>query len=383
MLPRVAIRLAKGALVLVALVLLAEGAGRLLLRVVAPEKYSLLQRVYTARDAWTKMVQGHPELGYTLRPDLDVSFPSEGRTIPIRTTTYGLADIGFRDLGMSPPFDVIAVGGSLTLCDDVPVEGCWLWQLGRATGQSIATLGVNGYSTTAAVRMLDVYGRRFQPRIVLAEVFPNDFKDDIVFAEWERSGSDDYWTWAAEIRGRGSWARWFGSYSMLYRAFDGMSRSWGRHIFRYQDENLDYVFRFDSWWLRVARDSEGDPGWPLVRQNLENYRRIAAEMGSELMIVVTPSKEQIHWDVARQFAPRPETLNPNAPTETIRNFCRDNGIRVCDLSEPLREEARQGIQLYQTISGHWNDAGGQAAARAVEKCMSDAGLLIARRDSAE
>lgn len=374
-LSRVARWLAKAALVLVAITLGAEIGGRLVLGVVAPEKYRILQRVYSARSAWTAMMQGHPYLGYTLKPDLDTSFPSEGRQIAIRTTTYGIADVGFRDLGMEPPFDAIAVGGSLTLCDDVPVAGCWLHHLGNATGLSIASLGVNGYSTTAATRMLDVYGRRFSPRLVLAEVFPNDFKDDLVFAEWERSGSDNYWTWAAELRGRGTVARWLGTYSLLYRGFDGATRAWGRHIHRYQEGALDFIFRFDSWWLRLAQDSHGDPGWPLVRGNLEQLQRIVAEMGSELLVVVAPSKEQVYWHVARQYAPGADRLDPDAPTRAIARFCRDNAIRVCDLSDPLRDEARRGTQLYHQISGHWNDTGGAVAARAVQKCMVDGGLV--------
>lgn len=362
------------ALCLVAIVVLAELGGRVVLRVAAPEKYRLLNRVYTARGAWTAMMQGHPHLGYALRPDLDTSFPSEGRAIPIRTTTYGLADIGFRDLGMQAPFDAIAVGGSLTLCDDVPVPGCWLRRLADDLGWSIASLGVNGYSTSAAVRMLDVYGRRFAPRMVFAEVFPNDFKDETVFAEWTQSGSANYWLWAAELRGRGRVARWLGAHSLIYRAYDGVSRAWGRHIYPYKQDGLDFVFRFDGWWLRLARDSRNDPGWPLVRANLADYRRIAAEMGSELMVVVAPSKEQVYWHLARQFAPDADQLDPDAPTRVITRFCRDNGIRVCDLTDPLRQEALRGTQLYHQISGHWNDAGGAAAARAVRACLAEYGV---------
>lgn len=371
---RLVTRLAKVAAVLIAVALCAELGARLVLRVAAPEKYRLLQRVYSARSAWTGMMQGHRDLGYTLRPNLDTLFPSEGRQIPIRTTTFGIVDdVGFRDIGTEPPFDAIAVGGSLTLCDDVPVEGCWVRHIADATGMSIATLGVNGYSTTAAVRMLDRYGRKFKPGLVIAEVFPNDFKDDVVFEEWQRSGTDNYWLWAAELRGRGPLARWLGAHSILYRATDGMRRAWGRHIFRYRDDNLDFVFRFDGWWLRLARNAEEDPGWPLVRESIEGFRRITEEMGSHLLIVVTPSKEQVYWEIARRFLPERDALDPNAPTRAVVEACRDYGVPVCDLTAPLRAEASRGKQLYHQISGHWNDAGGAAAAVAVENCLEDLG----------
>ena len=365
---------AKVAVVLIAIALCAEIGARGVLSVAAPEKYRLLQRVYSARSAWTRMMQGHPELGYALRPGLDTMFPSEGREIRIRTTTFGIVDdIGFRDIGTEPPFDAIAVGGSLTLCDDVPVEGCWVRQVADSTGLSIATLGVNGYSTTAAVRMLDRYGRRFAPSLVIAEVFPNDFKDDVVFEEWKASGTGNYWIWAAELRGRGAVARWLGAHSILYRAFDGLRRAWGRRIFPYRDDDLDFVFRFDGWWLRLARGSEADPGWPLVRESIGDFRRIATDMDSRLLVVVTPSKEQVYWEIARQFLPAAEALDPNAPTRAVVEACRDRDVAVCDLTAPLRAEARRGKQLYHQISGHWNDAGGAAAARAVHQCLSDLG----------
>lgn len=367
------------ATVVVVVALCAEFGTRAILSTFAPEKFELLQRVYSARDAWTRMMRGHAELGYTLRPGLDTLFPSEGRAIPIRTTTFGVTgDVGFRDIGTTPPFDVIAVGGSLTLCDDVPVAGCWLRHMADATGRSIGTLGVNGYSTRAAVRMLDTYGRRFTPRLVLAEVFPNDFKDDVVFEEWRSSGSDNYWIWAAELRGRGPLARWLGTHSILYRAVDGLRRSWGRHIYRYRDEQLDFIFRFDGWWLRLARDAASDPGLPLVRESLADFKRISAEMGSQLMVVVTPSKEQVYWEIARQFLPAAEAIDPNAPTRAIVELAREHGIPVCDLTAPLRAEAQRGKQLYHQISGHWNDAGGAAAARAAIECLERFGLTPQR-----
>jgi hypothetical protein len=371
---RIITGIAKVAALCLAVALGTEIAARAVLSVAAPEKYRLLQRVYSARSAWTRMMQGHSELGYALRPGLDTLFPSEGREIRMRTTTFGIVDdIGFRDIGTEPPFDAIAVGGSLTLCDDVPVEGCWVRQVADSTGRSIATLGVNGYSTRAAVRMLDLYGRKFAPQLVLAEVFPNDFKDEVVFEEWKRSGTDNYWIWAAELRGRGPVARWLGANSIVYRAIDGFRRSWTRRIFSYQDDDLDFVFRFDGWWLRLARDATADPGWPLIRDSIAEFRRIAAEMDSRLLVVVTPSKEQVYWDIARRFLPESDSLDPDAPTRAVVAACRENGVAVCDLTEPLRAEARRGKQLYHQISGHWNDAGGGAAARAVHACLEELG----------
>lgn len=46
-----------------------------------PAGFGLLDHVYTARSGWSRMIVGDPYLGYTLKPDLDMLFPSEGRSI--------------------------------------------------------------------------------------------------------------------------------------------------------------------------------------------------------------------------------------------------------------------------------------------------------------
>ncbi len=359
--------------------MIVEILSRFGLATLAPHRYELLQRVYSARSAWTDMMMGDAYLGYKLKPGLDVLFPSEGRAVPIRTTDHGLGDIGFRDIGTRPPFDVVAVGGSLTLCDDVPVEGCWLRQLSDDTGLSIATLGVNGYSTTAAARMLDRHGRRLKPRLVLAEVFPNDFKDDLVFANWLTSGTDNYWTWSAEQRGRGPMARWMAENSILYQAIDGLRRSWNRRIHAYRDERFDFVFRLDGWWLRLARSSNTDPGWPMVRESLLQFQRVSREIDSQLMVVVAPSKEQVYWELVRRFAPGADELDPDRPTRAVLDLCAEAGIAVCDLTPAMRAAADRGEQLYHRISGHWNDNGGRLAGAETARCLERLGFVAAAR----
>jgi hypothetical protein len=354
-------------------VLLCEALLWLTPRSLLPHEFRLLDRVYTARGAWQDMMTADPDLGYKLRPDLDILFPSEGRLVPIRTTSLGLGDIGFRDLGTRPPFTVVAVGDSFVLCDDVPVEACWVRQLADATGISMTTLGVNGYSNLAAGRVLAGYGRQLQPRLVLAGVFPNDFKDNVNFEEWTRSGSDNFWVWQGRRRGRGQFGRTLARYSMLFRIFDGATRARGRKIHRYQEGNLDFSFRFDRWWVELTKDAEHHAGFPLMQQALLRMRDDARAVGAELAVILFPTKEQVYWDIARRYAP--DDLDVDHPLAVVDEFCRTNGLHCCDLSEDLRAEARRGRQLYLRIRSHWNDEGNAAGARAIKRCLEEKGLL--------
>jgi len=339
-------------------------------RSLLPKEFGILDRVYDARGAWTSMMNGDDYLGYKLKPQLDLQFPSEGRSIEIRTTTHGLGDIGFRDIGTKAPFDAVAIGDSYTLCDDVSVEACWVKQVSDATGMSIATLGVNGYSTLAEARVLERYGRQLHPKLVLLGIFPNDFKDNVNFDEWTRSGTSNLWTWLGAKRGRGDFGRWLADHSTIYRMIDGAMRVRGRKIDKYQDQNLDFIFRVDRWWLDLAQDTENDPGWHLMQRAILDIKRTSDEMGAQLVVLLFPPKEQIYWEIAQRFAPGKEHLNVGHPLEVVRDFLHANGIGYCEFVEPLRAEAKRGRQLYHRISHHWNDDGNQVGAQVVIQCLA-------------
>jgi hypothetical protein len=343
-------------------------------RSLLPHEFRLLDRVYTARNAWENMMIGDDYLGYKLKPNLDVMFPSEGRLIPYRTTDHGFGDIGFREIGTKAPFDVVAVGDSYVLCDDVPAEACWLRHLYDDTGVSAATLGVNGYSTLAAERVLERYGPPLHPKLVLAGMYPNDFKDNVNFERWTHSGTSNFWVWLGDRRGRGQLGRSLAAYSMLYRMADGFMRTRGRRIYKYQGEGIDYVYRIDRWWLNLVKNAEGHPGFPLMLQSFHDMRSTCQEMGAEFAVLLFPTKEQIYWDSAGQFTEEKD-LNVDHPLEVVRAALERDGIHYCDLTDPLRQEAKKGKQLFHRINSHWNDEGNRVGARAIEQCLQVQGLL--------
>lgn len=358
-------------------VLLTELVLHYIPRSLLPRQFQLLDRVYSARSAWQEMMLGDAYLGYKLRPDLDIDFPSEGREIRMRTKSFGLGDIGFRDIGTEPPFAAVAVGDSFTLCDDVAVEHCWVRHLADASGVSIATLGVNGYSTIQAARVLDRYGRRFEPKLVLTGVFPNDFKDNVHFDGWTRSGSDNFWTWMGSRRGRSGLGNWLAEHSMVYRLLDGARRARGREIHNYRDEQFDYVFRLDRWWTQAVEELDRHPGLPLMEEALLEMERVSKEIGAHFVILLLPTKEQVHWDIVRRFTPDESGFDPDLPTNTIRAFAEEHGIPYCDLTQPLRAESAAGRQLYLRVSGHWNEAGNRFGAEVIADCLRRQGAMPA------
>jgi hypothetical protein len=360
--------MALGLLVAVALV---EAIPRLLPGLM-PSKVQAVQRIYSARSSWQDMMRGDADLGFVLQPGLDLSFPSEGREIAIRTADIGVDSIGYRDIGTQAPFDAIALGDSFTFCDDAPAETCWVKLLSDKTGYSIANLGVNGYSNLAEARLLERVGERLSPKLVLVGFFPNDFKDNVHFYNWTKSETDDYWTWMRRKR-RSDLSETLARNSILYRLIDAARRYGKRETYEYKDENVEFVFRADDWWRGVVARAGVTPTYELTEEAFLQLAKTTRRLNAKLVVLLFPFKEQVYWDIARRYDPDGETIDVagiDAPITAVREFLSDQKIAYCDLTGDLRAEARQGKQLYLRAGAHWTDAGNLVAARSIADCLA-------------
>lgn len=358
------------------LFLVAEASLRWIPRSWVPS-LKLIDRVYQARGGWNRMMAGDGYLGYHLRPGLALDFESEGRTLPIRTVAIQPGGaVGYRDLGTSPPFSMIAIGGSFAACDDVPDEACWVRKLGESKGVSAATLGVNGYSTEAAARLLERHGMSLKPKIVLVEIHPNDFRDNQNFDNWSASGDSDLWAWLGEHHGRTKTVKWLGESFALYRFVDGIQRGYERQLFPYRPtDEIDLLFRFDQWFVTVVTLGANHPGWPSMQKSLRAIRDTAEAGGARVVAILFPTKEQAYWDVVADRAPESVRGRVDTPIDLVAEFSANERIPVCDLREPFRTAALRPEQIYHRISAHMNDAGHRLTASAVGDCLLRLGLL--------
>jgi len=354
-------------------VVMIEAIPRLLPGVM-PKKLQAVQRLYDARNSWEGMMRGDRELGFVLQPGLDLRFPSEGREIGIRTSELSAAaarGIGFRDIGTSAPYQAIALGDSFTFCDDAPAETCWVRRLSEDLGISIATLGVNGYSNLAEARLLEKVLPSVGSKLVIVAFFPNDFKDNLHFHNWTKSGTDDYWTWMRRKR-RSDTSDMLARNSVLYRLVDAARRYRKRDTFEYKEGGLDFLFRADAWWRYVLERPGDTPGYHLTIEAFEDMAATTRRSGARLVVLLFPFKEQVYWDIAREYYADLANMNDvdiDAPVDAVRTALHARGIDTCNLVEDLRAEARERRQLYLKVGAHWTDEGNRAAADAIAKCL--------------
>lgn len=351
-----------------------------------PKKVQAVLRIYDARSSWESMMRGDRDLGFVLKPGLDLSFPSEGRRIPIRTKSLegGPAEIGIRDLGTKPPYEVVALGDSFTFGDDSTAEGSWVRLLSDELGMSTATLGVNGYSNMAEARML----RRMAPalpatKLVLVGFFPNDFKDNLHFRNWTDSGTDDYWTWQRRNR-RSDFSEALTDWSVTYRLVDAARRYGSRNTVEHHDGKLDFVFTGDAWWSTVIEKPGQTPGFHLAEDAFEDMKAVADGMGAKLVVLLFPFKEQVYWPVVRRYwkedadLGKLEEADIDAPFVALKRSLDTRGIAACDLTGPLRRESEKRGQLYLRAGAHWTEEGNAAAADSIAECLRGLGVVASK-----
>jgi hypothetical protein len=347
-----------------------------------PGKVQSVERLYKARTAWQNMMAGDQELGFVMKPDLDMHFPSEGREIELRTAGLGISaagdnDIGFRDIGTKAPYDVIALGDSFTFCDDSPAENCWVRVLSDRTGLSIATLGVNGYSNLAESRLLKKVGPELKPRVILVGFFQNDFKDNLHFENWTKSGSElDYWTWMSQKRRSGT-SDFLARNSFVYRLIDAARRYGKRETHEHKEDGLEFTFRADGWWRTVLDNPGQTPGFFLTERAFGEMKATSDQLGAKLVVLLFPFKEQVYWHIARKYQRGGDSIeldDMDAPLAAVRGSLERDGIDYCDLTPDLREEAHKGRQLYLKIGAHWTDEGNKVAAESIARCLAGYGI---------
>jgi hypothetical protein len=112
---------------------------------------------------------------------------------------------------------------------------------------------------------------------------------------------------------------------------------------------------------------------------LLDMRRAAADMHAQLVVLIFPTKEEAYWDIARQYVPNPETVDPDRLHRLLSRFLVDHAMLDWDVTGEIRQEARRGRQLYHRVSGHFNDEGNRVAAKAIGRCLASRRLLEAAR----
>jgi hypothetical protein len=101
----------------------------------------------------------------------------------------------------------------------------------------------------------------------------------------------------------------------------------------------------------------GHPDFRLVLDTVEQTRVLAEQRGSQFLVVLMPTKEEI-------YLPLLDESPPLAVAPFVVAF-EEAGVPYLDLTPLLQAGARQGEQLFYEVDGHPNATGYELIARAV------------------
>lgn len=330
-----------------------------------------------------------PYLGMRLQPDFEGHYraPAPYESFPVRLVRLDGVEMGVRrDRPIPPTVFGVAVGDSFVFGWGLPADEAWVTLLERELDRPVVNLGVPGYSSIQATRMLERHGVGLRPRLVLWGFSQNDFVDNVQFARWEAAGRPRAlaeWLREEVVAGGGAgpraWAgvrNWLRLHSVTYELVRTTVRGWQHREVRYRAGALDFIFQSPE--ADVAPTPPGEEGARLAREALERAAMLLRRAGAELVVVVFPGREEVYWPVLTRLFPRSARGDPHWRTVRVVEFAREIGVPVIDLTPVLVERAAAGEQLYFRLDRHLNARGNTLVAATVLASLRAAGLLGGR-----
>jgi lysophospholipase L1-like esterase len=312
----------------------------------------------------------HPYIGHLHRPDN--TFVLSGRDFHAVNHVDGL---GFRNAWPWPErAEIVAVGDSLTFGYGVADDQAWPSLLKQSAAPNrVVNLGLIGAGPQQYLRVLETFGPKLRPKVVLVGVFPqNDFWDAEVFDRWLDSGvGGNYMVW--RDFGRPEPVKFsvrdpVGSLQRLLRAtvYSSLKRTYTYTLLRalrggtegpaaapprlyefpdggrLQLRESDYLFM-----SAAARPSRRE--FRLLLRALRQIDDLATREGAHALMVLQPGKEQVYLPLLG------ETQDDS--TDALRAALDRLGIEYLDLAPAFRARAAAGDRLFFAIDGHPNQAG--------------------------
>lgn len=320
-----------------------------------------------------------PDAGHVLKPNHGTAYD------PIRINSHGFRD---REYPMEKPagvYRIACIGDSFTFGATL-IEDTYVKKLEKLFAASPVTwavevinLGVNGYNTRQSFALLEKFGMRFDPDLVILGFYlgndieenESDIEFEVVDGELtaphrrgEKSGADTPRP-SALVR----FLSRFHLYRLLRRA--ALLRKADAATPGPQDRAMANYLAVARHYMEVFRRKPRESlrrGAAKSESRLKGLRDYLAEHRVGLVILVIPDELQVSpaaFDrVLREFKLDPADFDPDRPSRWIRDFLDREGIAYVEILEALRERNRSE-RVYFEENTHLNPTGNQVAAEAL------------------
>jgi lysophospholipase L1-like esterase len=343
---------------------LGEGVLRLFPEILSPDVQQVV-RVSPSDYGVT-----HPYIGYLHTPNKVFRISGIDFSAVHHVDAYG-----FRNPWPWPAqADVVVVGDSLTFGHGVANDQAWPSILDRALSPiRVINLGLEGAGPQQYLRVYETFGVNLQPKVLIVGFFVrNDFWDEGMFDRWLRSGAGgNYMVWRdfgrpkevgyslqapiTTLAATLNWnlqllARRSHLYNFMLHVATG-AKQWRRSEVNVVQLSTGARLRLfpEDFKRKTTGAQRGRPEFQRVLEALQRLQSIAREHVTHPLVVLQPSKEEIHlplqgWEVPDVAAPLKEELDRL-------------GISYLDLREVFHDRAVKGEKLFFEVDGHPNATG--------------------------
>jgi len=271
---------------------------------------------------------------------------------------------GFRNRRELQRADVALVGDSYVEGAYVSDEDTAAVDLEREIQAPVANLGQSGYGTLQELKVIESVALDLHPRALDWFFFEgNDLYDDAAYEDalaYYRAHDtlESPPSWTPDLRRFATASFSLNAFQLLRRLADpvfpnevssvGSFRSASgadRPLYFYADAAL----RWDAY--------EGER-FEKTKAAFLRGRDEAEGRGIRLLVVFIPTKFRVYGGYCRFPAESPcLSWRPWRLREDLAAFCRENGIDLLDLTDPMRRAAADGRLLYAAEDSHWSAEG--------------------------
>lgn len=330
-------------------------------------------------------LEPHEGFGWRLKPDRTTRLRWESYDYTVTANSLGFP--GPLYAGHAPPgtFRIMTLGDAFTSAEGVDTEQSWprlledeLDAMVEGVRIEVLNFAITGYGPNQYAAVLEAFGPRFGPDVVLVGFFVNEYVDvkvsndafrrSIGFGARDPNGVVSYLE-AAHLR------RW-----MQINIAQPL-REWATGNPRSQGY---FLGNFHA--LAAGGDDDPDPAPEMVRERLSEMKAIADRIRARLIVVQIPAPVQICGPDDLAYYPRNVDLEDtqrydvDRPQRTTNRICADLGIETFDLRAPLSE---CDTCPYQPRNMHWLPSGHRAVATFLADALAKDERLQSRSEGGE
>jgi len=319
-----------------------------------------------------------PGLRWSGRPPSDVEDAYGLPRSLDRPITFTYDRWGYRNASEMAQADVVLLGDSYVEGWYVSDEQTAAAQLGARLGRPVANLGVAGYGTLQALRVLKGDALRRRPRAIAWFFFEgNDLYDDQTFENALTAGPPPEEDTRPHAEG-------------LTRDHGWDERSFVRNAFqRIRRWSDPLVPNRAPYWALLPQSGGGaqtvyffnyaavpwrpyeEERWATARKAFEEGTAFARERGIEVVFVYVPIKYRVFRDFIQVPEGSPMARWNAWPLLPVRfqDFCASARVPCVDLTDRFRQAVAEGRLPYPTNDTHWSPEGHAIAAAALEDVL--------------